>query len=216
MVNTKTVSISSCFPASTDEIWGRLQQIGTLQYIADPYATFEPIGDMPLIWIEGGTSKLILKLFGVINLGVHTIYVKEFNKDVLTIYTNESNKYVPVWNHRIVLQKADSDEMTNYRDDVEIFAGWKTPMVAIWSRLFYKHRQKKWLSLLKCDKSVSKHGNGLMIIGKSMKALMMTNLISMMTARKTIMKAASDSPVKNFQKLTSTIRISLSICLSPK
>jgi hypothetical protein len=155
MKKSKTISISSVFPASVDEIWDKLQQIGTLQYIAAPYATFKPVGDMPLVWIEGGTSKLILNLFGFISLGVHTIHMKQFQKEALTIYTNESNKYVPVWNHRIVLQKTDSDEKTNYRDEVEIIAGWKTPIIVAWSRLFYKHRQKKWLTLLSNNKPVS-------------------------------------------------------------
>jgi len=72
----------------------------------------------------------------------------KFDKSTCSIYTNEHNKSVPVWNHGIILEK-DCDGHTRYTDVVEIYAGWKTDFVYWWSILFYRHRQRKWLNLLK-------------------------------------------------------------------
>lgn len=35
---------STVFPASRDVVFEKLQKLETLQYIAKPYATFEPVG----------------------------------------------------------------------------------------------------------------------------------------------------------------------------
>jgi hypothetical protein len=146
-LKSRTVTVASKFPASIDEIWEQLQKLATLQYIASPYANFCPVGNTELTWKEGGFFEFDLKLFSFIPMGIHTIKILQFDKSALSIYTIESNKHVPVWNHRISLNRI-SDELTHYVDEVEISAGWKTPFVFIWSKAFYKHRQKKWLRLL--------------------------------------------------------------------
>jgi len=144
---TKKVIVTSEFPAATDEVWKRLQLLETLQYIANPYATFRPLGNTEMKWSEGQISRFRLKLFGFISLGTHTINVIQFDKERLSVYTNERNKTVPVWNHRILIEKINENK-TLYTDEVEIFAGLITPFVYIWSKAFYKHRQKKWIDLL--------------------------------------------------------------------
>lgn len=55
--------------------------------------------------------------------------------------------YVPTWNHRILLKPLGEKE-SQYTDVVEIYAGWKTPFVCLWAKIFYSHRHKKWLKLL--------------------------------------------------------------------
>lgn len=46
-----------------------------------------------------------------------------------------------------MLHSKNSTE-TEYTDEVEIGAGWKTPFVYLWAKAFYSHRQKKWIKLL--------------------------------------------------------------------
>lgn len=147
-MKSKSVIVTSTFHTSADEIWDKLQQLKTLQYITSPYATFSPVCDTEMTWKKGQVSKFILKLFGFIPMGVHTINVIQFDKSALQIYTNEGNNSVPVWNHKIVLKRIGENQ-TLYTDEVEISAGWKTAFVYIWSKAFYKHRQKKWSRLLR-------------------------------------------------------------------
>lgn len=118
-----------------------------MRYIAHPYASFEPIncGD-GLTWKEGGSFEFRFRLFCFVPFGIHRINVVSFDNQK-GIYTEESNSHVPIWSHRIILGKAEMG--TLYTDEVEIYAGWKTPIVALWAKMFYSHRQKKWIKILK-------------------------------------------------------------------
>ena len=143
-----TVKKSSVFPAAKDEIFRRLQKLKTLQYIAHPYATFKSVDDTEeLTWQEDSAFAFHFKLFALIPFGVHTIKVIQFDIEK-GIYTQEGNKHVPVWNHKIILEKID-ENTTKYTDIVEIQAGWKTRFVYLWANCFYAHRQRKWKRLLK-------------------------------------------------------------------
>ena len=146
-MNKKTMVVrkTSIFPASRDRIFSLIQQLETLRFIASPYATFTSFEDNEeLVWQEGKCFKFKFKLFGVIPYGIHTINVIKFNDE---IYTNESNTHVPIWNHRITLNECGNGK-TEYTDEVEIGAGWKTFFIYLWARCFYSHRQKKWIKLL--------------------------------------------------------------------
>lgn len=143
----KVVSKECRLPADIDTVFSLLTDLKTLQYIAAPYASFGPVnGAETMKWLKGRTFSFQFRLFGVIPFGIHTIEVIRFSRD--EIYTLESNRHVPIWNHRIVL-KDNGDGTTGYRDEVEIGAGWKTWFVWLWAHCFYSHRQRKWLRLLK-------------------------------------------------------------------
>ena len=123
-----TIKQSSIFPAAKEEVYNKLLKLETLQYIAYPYATFKPInGETELIWQENSSSTFYFRLFGIIPFGIHTIKVIRFGLEN-GILTNETNTYVPVWNHEIILEKLD-ENATKYTDIVEIEAGWKTVFV---------------------------------------------------------------------------------------
>lgn len=137
---------TSLFPADKNMIFNCLTHLDTLRYIASPYASFEPLNcGENLIWEEGGSFDFSFRLFSFIPLGRHRINVIDFDSE-RGIYTEESNPYVPIWNHRIYL--ADGVDGTEYTDEVEIYAGWKTFFVALWAKMFYAHRQRKWIKLL--------------------------------------------------------------------
>ncbi len=124
----------------------KLQKLETLQFIAKPYAAFEPLGAAETVWTAGTTSEYRFRLFGVIPFGTHRIHIVRFDPE--GIRSREGNAHVRVWNHDITLVPTD-DGHTTYTDRVEIRAGWKTPHVWIWANAFYAHRQRKWIRLLK-------------------------------------------------------------------
>ena len=150
-MKTMTVRKPSVCPASRHEVFVRLQKLSTLQEIARPYASFEPVGNKgDLTWEPGGTSSCRFRLFGFIPFGTHTIHVIRFS-ETDGIYTHEGNEHVPVWNHEIMLKDLP-DGNTSYTDQVEIGAGWKTPFIWLWANCFYAHRQRKWIRMLRRDK----------------------------------------------------------------
>ena len=145
----RTVRKSSVFPSDTATIWEHLQHMQTLQYIAFPFAVFKNVkgyGDFK--WEEGESFEVYFRLFGIIPFGIHCIKIIKFDQANFQILSNESNRFVPIWNHRIYLHSIDS-EHTEYTDEVEIDAGWKTLFVYLWANLFYRHRQIRWIKLLK-------------------------------------------------------------------
>ncbi len=137
---------SSVFPASRDAVFERLRKLETLQYIAKPYATFEPVGAAEPLWTVGSTSAYSFRLFGVIPFGTHRIHIERFAPEGVS--SREGNEHVPVWNHDITMIPLDGSH-TKYTDQVEIRAGWKTVFIWLWANAFYAHRQRKWIRLLK-------------------------------------------------------------------
>ena len=139
------VQKTSLFPASKETVFRKLQQLETLQMIAKPYATFEPVGETVSTWEVGSTSAYRFRLFGLITYGTHTIHILRFDPDGVS--SREGNEHVPVWNHEIRLIEEDANH-TRYTDRVEIHAGWKTVFIWLWAKAFYVHRQRKWVRLL--------------------------------------------------------------------
>ncbi len=138
---------TSIFPADKDEVYDMLLKFETLSKVASPYMKFIPVNnDENLIWKEGETLLFKSKLLGFIPIGIHEINVIELNKES-RIYTNEKDPLVPIWNHEIILNELE-DNKTEYTDEVEIYAGWKTIFVYIFAKLFYSHRQRKWIKIL--------------------------------------------------------------------
>ncbi|MDR1795608.1 MAG: hypothetical protein LBR25_09460 [Erysipelotrichaceae bacterium] len=151
MKKTTTIRISSTFPASREAVFARLQEFKTLQYVAAPYMSFSPVsGNEEMVWEPGRSYQFKIRFFSTIPMGIHTILVKDFSAQDYTIYTNEKNRMVPIWNHRIELK--EQQQQTAYSDIVEIGAGVLTGIVSWWAKHFYRHRQKKWLRLLRNQK----------------------------------------------------------------
>jgi len=137
---------SSVFPAPRDMVFEKLQKLETLQYIAKPYASFEPVGSAEPVWTVGSTSSYRFRLFDLIPFGTHTIHIIRFDPE--RVSSHEGNEHVPVWNHDITMIPLNSS-YTKYTDQVEIQAGWKTLFIWLWANVFYAHRQRKWIRLLK-------------------------------------------------------------------
>ena len=157
-MKTLTVYRKSIFPADIDRVYRLLKKLKMLQYIAKPYASFTPVdGDSNIRWEKGQRAAFRFRLFCVVPFGVHTIRVISFSKQ--DIYTHESNTYVPIWNHRIKLRSLP-DGRTEYSDEVEIGAGWKTLFVWLWAKCFYAHRQRKWIKYLSKERSGKGGSNG--------------------------------------------------------
>ena len=149
MIVRKTSLFSTC----REKVFEKLQRSDTLQYVAAPYASFTPVNkDIDMVWQIGSTSSYGFKLFGIIPFGTHTIHIERF--DIDGIQSREHNEHVPLWDHKITLR--DAGTQTEYTDEVEILAGWKTPFIWLWANAFYAHRQRKWIRLLQSMETAEK------------------------------------------------------------
>ena len=144
---SRIVEVSSVFEAQADTVWAQLQKVSTLQYIAAPMAAFTQVEGAALVWRQGAQAAFALRIFGVFPMGIHRIYVQQFDQGSMRVQTCEGNRMVPIWNHEITVSPAGAGKV-RYTDRVELGAGVFTLPVYWWANCFYRHRQRKWLKLL--------------------------------------------------------------------
>ncbi len=145
--NSKVLELTSIFPADRHTVYQLLQGFDILKKITFPYITFKPINQgSDFKWEVGKVFRFRAKVFGFIPFGIHTIKIVEFSDHL--IRSNETNTYVKVWNHDIILREVGKS-YTEYTDRVEIYAGVFTSIVYLWSVSFYRHRQEKWIRILR-------------------------------------------------------------------
>jgi len=138
------IIISSTLYNSAEKIWNKLLNIETLIEICKPMATFKSkLNEKEMKWEINKGYIFKLFIYGFIPFGDHKIILKKLDKENKIILSNEYNKIVKIWNHLIIMENLGENEI-KYTDEVEIYAGIFTLFTAIWAKLFYKHRQKKW------------------------------------------------------------------------
>lgn len=144
----RRVTVTSKFGTSIENVWNKIQDVDTLREICKPKASFISCDDSPLIWEEGRSFLFKMYLHKIIPVGKHTINVVKMDKASREIDTNEYNKRVTIWNHYIKMEELAPNQ-TQYKDIVDLYAGFLTSLAAWWTLRFYRHRQRKWQEITK-------------------------------------------------------------------
>jgi len=141
--------ISTVLPCTKDELWRRIVEPKSLQYVASPVLSFIPIEDGALgdEWRIDKTYDLKLYFLKVIPLGRHSIRLVKIDKEAGVIESRESGLLARVWNHTIRFRQT-ANGTVNYADRIEIQAGILTPVIWAFAHFFYRHRQRRWKALL--------------------------------------------------------------------
>jgi hypothetical protein len=136
-----------CLP---ERVWNEVQKSALLLVVAHPIVRIEPVDevDFPVCWAEGATIRCRSYLFGVVPLGVRTIFLERIDQAAREIQSRENDPLVRRWDHLITVAAADGGR-TLYRDMVEIEAGLLTLPVWLFASGFYRHRQMRWRRLAK-------------------------------------------------------------------
>ena len=66
--------------------------------------------------------------------------------EVWSIRDNGHGAMIKTWDHMI--EVAPDGDGTRFTDRVTVDAGWLTPFVALFARVFYRHRQRRWRRLI--------------------------------------------------------------------
>ena len=140
------IELSTNLPKDSDWVWARVRQSKTLEYVAAPLISFVPKHrSFPDIWEEGDYNSS-MKLFGFFPLGSQTIGIEyPGGKDGLVLRDNGHGTMAKVWDHYIFVKQVGGG--TRYTDRVDVSAGFLTPFVALFARIFYAHRQRRWKKL---------------------------------------------------------------------
>lgn len=142
------VELSTTLRAPANVCVAAVMTPSLLRYVAAPLVYFESVApaDWPSRWTTG-PFPVRMKLFGLLPLGEQTIDISmpSASPDCFALRDNGHSRLIPRWDHLITIEA--TDDGARYTDRVEIEAGWRTPFVGLFARLFYAHRQRRWRRL---------------------------------------------------------------------
>jgi hypothetical protein len=144
------VRLSTKLPITAGEAAALVATPALLNHIAAPLLRFVALDPsvLPEVWSERGYQVRVL-LGGVLPLGRQWIDISRHDAPDggFLMRDNGSGDLARRWNHWIAIAPDDAGSCT-YTDDVEIDAGLLlTPIVWSFARIFYAHRQRRWLAL---------------------------------------------------------------------
>ncbi len=142
--------ISTRLACSEGELWHKIIEPVSLQFVASPILSFVPVREDGLSgeWQVGIPYQLKLYFMKLIPLGSHTIQLMRIDKDANMIVSQESGLLARFWKHIICFREV-APGVVSYTDEIEIRAGWLTPAIWLFAQIFYRHRQRRWKVLLR-------------------------------------------------------------------
>ncbi|MGT2930275.1 hypothetical protein ACVR1G_08630 [Streptococcus dentasini] len=143
----KTFTLSSRFEASSETVIDLVKRPDTLFYVASPLVVFKPVSEatLPQYWQEG-TYWMRLYLVGFLPMGRQAVVISYPSSRPFRMLDDGRSYLIKKWHHLIEVE-ADGHG-TIYRDHLEIDAGWLTPAVLAFAKVFYRHRQSRWQDYL--------------------------------------------------------------------
>lgn len=147
--------LSTLLSAPPEWVAAQVQSTAVFRHITAPLIQFRPASGQtwPTHWAPG-ELVLHMRLLGWIPLGFQTVRISVEPPARPgrwpTLRDNGEGTLARRWDHRITLQPLP-DGGTLYTDDIEVVARhlpWlMTPLCALFARLFYRHRQRRWRQL---------------------------------------------------------------------
>jgi len=98
---------------------------------------------LPERWPAGQTVRCRSYLFGLIPLGTHVVHLERIDPSAREIQSREFDPLISRWDHLVRIRPM-TEGRCRYSDEIEIEAGWLTPLVWLFALGFYRHRQRRW------------------------------------------------------------------------
>jgi hypothetical protein len=135
-------SVLDCPP---EKVWAEVQTPSLLREIIRPLMRIVPVDSarFPERWEQGATVRCQFCLFGMIPLGVHTLFLQRVDQTAREIQSRESDPLISRWDH-LVRVRPTEDGRCLYSDEIEIEAGLLTMPVWAFANWFYRHLQRNW------------------------------------------------------------------------
>ncbi|MEM8817200.1 MAG: hypothetical protein AAGE85_15345 [Pseudomonadota bacterium] len=145
----KTVELSTTLAAPPPKVIEHVGRTALLEYVSRGILRFVPVDPhrFPEVWREG-RYKVNLYLFGFVPLGWQTIGIEPQPGSGKT-WSMRDNGYgwaIKTWDHTI--EVTPRGEGSCYTDRITVDAGVLTTLTALFAKLFYRHRQRRWRKLV--------------------------------------------------------------------
>lgn len=141
----KTLTITTSLDASPDRDWEALNTPRLFLFVAHPVVRFAAVKPrkLPQCW-ENGDYVLEMRGFGLLPLGTQVISISRppSRGDERALLDDGHSTIIRRWRHLMTV--APEGDGTRYTDRIEIDAGVITPVVVVFARLFFAHRQRRW------------------------------------------------------------------------
>jgi hypothetical protein len=121
---------------------------GSASFLAVSRPVVEFRGMLPVAW-KPGCYRVSMYLFGFLPIGWQEIGISFPAAEPGSFRLRDDGRgpLIRRWDHNVTARSEGSD--TVYRDSIDIDAGLLTPIVWLFARLFFAHRQRRWRRLAK-------------------------------------------------------------------
>lgn len=142
----QSITIRTTLDAPADVIWQAVQRPEAFVHVAGAMLRYPVAERHRRPWSVGDRTTGWLFLGRVVPFSRHTIEVVEIDQERLTILTEEHGGLIRTWRHHVDVRPV-SDTACRYTDRIDIDAGFLTPVVTAFARVFYRYRQARWARL---------------------------------------------------------------------
>lgn len=140
-------TVTTRLPASAHDVWSLVRESRTLVYVTKGLLGFSGSNEFPPQWREGDTQSTRLLFFGVIPAWKHRIHFRKVSDSERVLDTHEEGGIVSTWDHTIKVEPIN-EHTCHYTDEIDIKAGWATPLIWMYANLLYRYRQYRWARLI--------------------------------------------------------------------
>lgn len=132
------------YDAPPERVWNLVTDCTALAQVCHPYLAFEGLPDGRIF--DGQKIDVMVSLFGKLPAQPYEMHVVACDNDGMTFESHENGAGVKSWNHHLRLHP-DGDG-TRLDEEIEIDAGWLTPLFKLWANVLYHARHKPRVALL--------------------------------------------------------------------
>ncbi len=147
----KTVQLTHVYPYPAERVWAIAVDLDHLKEVTAGLLVFR---DLPSGRIHKGQQlRVQVSLFGKLPYQPYEMTVVECDDANRTFRSNEVGAGVKSWQHSLAVV-ADEEYGCRIEEQIDIDAGWMTPVFVAWARFLYRRRHAPRLRIL--ERAVSK------------------------------------------------------------
>jgi len=140
-------TIQTSFDTSAEKVWKTLKKKKTFLFITRGFLGFIGAKNWPEEFYEGLEIDTRFVFFHILPAWKHHLRVVKLDNHNKELYSNENGGLIKIWNHLIKIVP-ETDQRCKYTDQVEIKAGFLTPVVWAYAHVFYRYRHYRWKKLI--------------------------------------------------------------------
>ncbi len=143
------MEISTYLEATPETVREHVLRTSLLEYVARGMIRFKPVepDTFPETW-QPGRYRTMMYWKGFLPIGSQSIVIEPqpVKGNVWSLRDRGHGALIKLWDHMVEVSPEGSG--SRYLDRITVDAGLLTPLIALFARRFYQHRQKRWRRLV--------------------------------------------------------------------